>query len=345
MCSFFLFYFSPKEFEPILHLQENWAWDKKEFAGLRNDARFNYKPIDFINGYKTETGVFFFKGGSFAIPENQFSEFPVIGKGHFLYKKIGSTVLYYSSNGEILWEKNYKSYPRISPDGSLILLTAGDGNQVLVANKNGDLTGVERVDGKFLTDISYSIEKNSALILFSGGEIYKLDENGKLIYQKNFSSEKEISFFKSSTISPNSNLIAIHSFRNNKDIIEIINEKNIILYSHILQSVYAHRIYMAINDKAETLINLPDKIIILNKNGKKEFEKNKTEKEGIYQIAFANNLFFAYNQNGVLKFTDNKGILFKEKKIPSESRIISTKKDSLFYLETPKEIYAIQKME
>jgi hypothetical protein len=343
--SFLFFYFSTKSFEPILNIQETWAWDKKEFAGLRNDSRFAFKPTQILNGYKTEKGVYFFNGGEFAIQENQLSELPVLGKGHFLYKKIGSTLLYYSAKGELLWEKNFKSYPRTSPKGKLVLLTAGDGNQVLIANQNGDLIGIERVDGKFLTDISFSYNDDVVFILFSGGENYKIDKNGKLISEKTYSFKNETVFFKSSAISPNSNSVAIHSFRNNKDLIEVIGEKNIVQYSVNLDSVYAHRIYMALNDKKELLINLPNRVLFYNQNGKKLFDKKKPNQEGIYQIAFANNSFFAYNLNGILFFTNENGDIYKEKKIPSDSRLIQSENWNLLFLDTPKEIYSLQILE
>ena len=135
-------------YTPISHVQENWAWSKTEEIGMSTDARFKLNPMERLNGYKTKNGVYFFRAGKFTLDENSYSEMPLIGKGHFLYKKVGNSVLYYSNDGEILWEKPYKSYPRVSNNGELLLFVSGDENQVLISDLNGNPTGAKRIDRK-----------------------------------------------------------------------------------------------------------------------------------------------------------------------------------------------------
>ena len=151
----------------ITHVRENWAWSKTQEVGMSTDTRFKFSPMEKLNGYKTENGVYFFRAGKFVLDENSFSEMPLNGKGHFLYKKIGNSVLYYSNDGEILWDKPYKSYPRVSHNGELLLFISGDSNQVLVSDLNGNPTGAKQIDGRFLSDISFPVMANGALLVLS----------------------------------------------------------------------------------------------------------------------------------------------------------------------------------
>lgn len=193
--SFTIFLNLESSFSHVKHVQENWAWSKTEEVGMSTDARFKYSPMEKLNGYKTKNGIYFFRAGKFAIDETSFSEIPLNGKGHFLYKKIGNSVLHYSNDGEILWEKPYKSYPRVSHNGELLLFIAGDGNQVLVSDINGNPTGAKQVDGRFLSDISFPVLVNGALLVFSGGEIAILDARGNLVFQKKTNLILEILYF------------------------------------------------------------------------------------------------------------------------------------------------------
>lgn len=334
--SFLLFYFTPKEFSSIESITEIWAWDKANKIGMRNDSRFKIKSQEILNAYKTDKGIYFINRSEFALPENSFTEYPLLGKGHILYKKVGSTILYYSNTGELLWEKEFKSYPRVNLDGSLIFLVAGDGNQVLILNQDGNLTGSERVDGRFLTDIQYS--KNTSLLAFSGGEVYLLDSKGKILHSKTEdSNSKDNVFLKSASISLGSKRIALHYFRNDKDLIILLNENFEIINTIPLDRVYPHKIFMGLSDRGDLILNLPDKVIIYNDKAKLVFGQKK-ENEPVYQIAFANDSIFAFSSRNELHILNKDLVKVKTRKIGFESRIIPSFEDSLFFLETDKEI-------
>ena len=333
-------------FSHVKHVQENWAWSKTEEVGMSTDARFKYSPMEKLNGYKTKNGIYFFRAGKFAIDETSFSEIPLNGKGHFLYKKIGNSVLHYSNDGEILWEKPYKSYPRVSHNGELLLFIAGDGNQVLVSDINGNPTGAKQVDGRFLSDLSFPVLVNGALLVFSGGEIAILDARGNLVFQKKDEpNSRDFIFCKSGAISPNGKYSLIHYIRNEKDYISLLNEKGEIISSFTLENVYPHRVYMALDDIGNIAINLPDQMFIVNRKGSVVYKKQKTKREDIYQIAYNTGKFFAMSSENQILFFSETGNILGKRNITMPARMRPSGDKDTAFLETTNEIISFRLFE
>lgn len=327
----------------ISHVRENWAWSKVEEVGMSTDARYKFSPMDKLNGYKTENGVYFFRAGKFLLDENSFSEMPLNGKGHFLYKKIGSSVLYYSNDGEILWDKPYKSYPRVSHNGELILFVSGDSNQVLVSDLNGNPTGVKQIDGRFLADISFPVLANGALLVFSGGEIVLLDGNGNIIFQKKDEpTSKDFLFCKSGAVSPNGKYSLVHYLRNQKDFITLLNEKGEIISSIALENVYPHKIFMALDNEGNMSVNLPNSYFIANKKGKIVLKKEKPKREDIYQIAYNSGSFFALSVENQVLFFSGTGSLLGKRNIVMPARMRPSGDIDTAFLETKEEIISFR---
>jgi hypothetical protein len=341
--SLLIFFNLGNSYTHISHVQENWAWSKTEEIGMSPDARFKLNPLERLNGYRTKNGVYFFRAGNFALDENSFSEMPLVGKGHFLYKKVGNSVLYYSNDGEVLWEKPYKSYPRVSHNGELLLFVSGDANQVLVSDINGNPTGVKQIDGRFLSDISFPVMANGALLVFSGGEIALLDKVGQVVFQKKDEpNSKDFLFCKSGAISPNGKLALVHYLRNAKDFISLLNEKGDIVSSFTLDNVYAHKIYMALDDEGNIAVNLPDQISIISKKGKTLFKKQKSKREDIYQVAYSSGSFFAVSLENQVLFIANDGSILGRRNITMPARMRPSGEVDTAFLETKEEIISFK---
>ena len=310
---------------------------------MSTDTRFKFSPMEKLNGYKTENGVYFFRAGKFVLDENSFSEMPLNGKGHFLYKKIGNSVLYYSNDGEILWDKPYKSYPRVSHNGELLLFISGDSNQVLVSDLNGNPTGAKQIDGRFLSDISFPVMANGALLVFSGGEIALLDGAGNIIFQKKDEpTSKDFLFCKSGAVSPNGKYSLVHYLRNQKDFVSMLNEKGEILSSFTLDNVYPHKIFMALDDEGNMAINLPDSYLIVNKKGKPIVKKQKSKREDIYQIAYSSGSFFAVSVENQVLFFSNTGNVLGKRNITMPARMRPSGDRDTAFLETKEEIISFR---
>ena len=218
-------FFSGNKLIQVPILLENWAWDKtSQQQGLSPDNRNFENQLKSseksINGYLTsrKRPFIFQSKKEFLIEEDEFFEIPFFGKGFISYKKIGDKITYYSQDGEILWKKPSKSYPYSTWHGKINFLISGDGNQVLFIDRNGNPTGIEQADGSFLTDIAQTSTMGS-LLLFSGGEVYRIDSNAELIFKKSEKDRDNFYFYKSASISENGNLTALHYIKNNEDFI------------------------------------------------------------------------------------------------------------------------------
>lgn len=326
--------YSSSGYEELPILRETWFWDKIEHFGSKDDARISIKPKQILNGYKTGSGFYSFRTGQlFSISEENI-EYPLLGKGIFGYNKIGNSVTYYSQNGEILWKKKSNSYPIASLYGNINLLVSGDGNQVLVMDINGNLTGIKQADGRFLVDVGQNSKEQ--ILLFSGGEIYWLGEDGNLI--KKFQAQsKNLRFYKSIALSENGGYAAVHYFENMKDWITIFHKTEKFEKKIELPKIYTHKLYMAISSQGSLLVSSPNALLLFTKEGKL-IHKTLRNSNKVYQLAFASSNFFVAEHNGKIVFLDNDGFIIKEYNPQGINfRVIPYSQDD-FFLESEKQM-------
>lgn len=329
-------------------LQEIWIWDKREMNDIYGkDNRSSVKensPYKILNGYFTSFNKPYLFGAhkTFYGDDNDLYELPVLGNGYLAFKKIGDKITYFSKNGEVLWKKSFQSYPFSTPIGNIHYLVSGDGNQVLVIDINGNLTGSEQLDGRFLTDISNTVHSGS-ILLFSGGELYRLDNNGKLLYRNDEADPKVFHFFKSSALSENGKYSVVHYMEKESDYINTYDENRKKLYQYKLDSLYPHKIFMAVSNSGDVLLNLRDKMVLLSSEGKELLKNNKKKKEDVYQISYSNGSIFSANFNESMIFFTNSGEIIKKKKFNNfKTRIFSGKTEDLFYIENSTSIVQVK---
>lgn len=326
-----------------------WSWDKKNIVdefGL--DSRLHEKdknssPYKAIPGYLNNNGRMFLFSNKrqFQPEENELIEVPTLGIGFLSYKKIGDKITFYSKNGEVLWKKNYQSYPFSTPSGKIIFLISGDGNQVLIIDVNGNPVGAKQLDGRFLTDISNST-KSGSFILFSGGEFFRLDATGKLIFKNEEDESTDFRFFKSSSISENGEFIALHFIEGENDFIKVFNNK-IEIFKIKLSNIYPHKVYLSISSTGELLVNLRDQILVYSNIGELIKSIQKPREEEVYQIAFSNGEFFSASLSDKILFLTKTGEVFsKINGSPPKQRIFLNNSEDSFYLETNNHISQYQ---
>ena len=337
-------YFNVNQIKQVTVIQSVWHWDKKNQSDeYGTDSRLMEKessPYKILTGYYTSSGkpFLFSIRKSISGDDNEIYEMPVLGNGFLSYKKIGEKITYYSRVGEILWKKQYQSYPFSSPNGVINFLVSGDGNQILIIDINGNLTGAKQLDGRFLTDISSSV-KNGSVVLFSGGELFRLDNLGNIIYKLNEENSKEFQFYKSSAISEDGSKVLIHYLENDTDYISMYENKNILKYKIKLDNVYPHKIFMSVANNGNSVLNLRDKIVFLNLTGNiiKKYDKNKSD--DVYQIIFSNGKIFSAGKEDEILFFENNGDIFYRTKISSnKQRINASNYENIFFQENSNEI-------
>lgn len=340
----------PIHFEQVKVYQESWSWNKSSEFGLKNDPRSKENPKAIANGYRNGKSVYLFSLGKYIPPsdEGDLFEFPLLGKGYFAYKKIGDKVSYFSTDGEVLWKKPSSSYPISTLSGKINFLVSGDGNQLLVIDRNGNQVGAKQLDGNFFVDMADTTQSGS-LLLFSGGEIYKLDAAGQLIFQKRGlqkENQSNLQFFKSIATSETGNLIAVHYFENNSDYISILDGQGNPLSLKIqLPHIYPHKIFLSIHPNGTLMANLRDAILLFDKSGKLLHKTIKKQKEGVYQISYCNQDIFIASLGETILFLNPSGELILSREIPKgPARIYPGEKSDTFFLETSEDLVYYRKL-
>jgi hypothetical protein len=123
------------------------------------------------------------------------------------------------------------------------------------------------------------------------------------------------------------------------DFINTYDDKRKLLYQYKLDSLYSHKIFMAVSNSGEVLLNLRDKIIILSAEGKELIKNDKKKKEDVYQLSYSNGQIFSANFNENLIFFSKNGEVIKKKKfISNKTRIFSGKTEDIFFVENSNNI-------
>ncbi|MBE7413458.1 MAG: hypothetical protein L6Q54_06655 [Leptospiraceae bacterium] len=307
---------------------------------MSHDVRFSVNPFTHLNGYINENRYFAFQTRqSHALKPDFLYQIPIIGRGFIEYEKIGKKVSYFSSNQEILWQKDFMSYPKPSYEGNLILLASGDNNRVFLSDLNGNWIGEKVIDGRFLSDYSFAQNNGGAILLFSGGEVVRLNEKGNRVFYKDFK-KKTLSFYKSIAISPNGQFSAIHYLNEDKDFILLLDQAGDEVATLLLHKVYPHKVFMAIGNLGNLQVNLPDSIFLYEKSGKLLRHIQKKKRSDIYQLSFHTGEYFvASNVEDIYFFDNDANILKIQKGISFPVRAIPSKSSKEIFLETKNEIF------
>ncbi|EMY76363.1 hypothetical protein LEP1GSC060_1477 [Leptospira weilii serovar Ranarum str. ICFT] len=341
--SVLFFYLLGNPYPTAIGIQKVWAFSKSAHAGMAPDPRFLWNSEDTINGYKFENSYYtILSSNGIALDDTRRIEYPLNAKGYLEYKKIGSEVNFYSPSGEMFWTKEYRSYPRISPSGNLVLLIAGDHNQVILSDINGNTTGAEKIDGRFLTDYTFASSSLITGVLFSGGELFVLDPKGAIQIKKGLGSEKNPVFAKSISISPDGTKTAVHLLNAGKDKILVLGEKGEEISTFDLDTIYPHKLYLAISNTGEVLVAAPNRIEFHDISGKKILDLKRTSNNGVYQTAYHNGSWFTAELNQEILFIDEDGKILKKEKIRGSElpiRFFPSGKNGSVLLETKKELF------
>lgn len=339
-----LFFFQlGNKFDDSVFFQKIWNWNKVNDQGM-NPHKKAENPFLILNGYPKSNHLYFFNSGRILKQSAFLYELPIMGKGYIVYKQTGDEVSYFSPQNEILWKKEINSYPKVSSTGNIILFTSGDNNQIIITNGSGhDLI---KVSGRFLTD--YSFSENGFVVLFSSGEYYYIDNNGKIIYQMEMTPEKNSSllFSKSASVSKSGNCFAVHYLDGQADRITLY-KKFKKKFSIKLPRIYPHRINIAVSDSCQLAVNVIDRFFITDEGGRLIVEKIKVSKEKMYNIfqpvGVINDTFIISNSSYVY-FYDISGNLIQQMKYPEIPWRVFSKSTNEFFFETEKEIFQMKIM-
>ncbi|TGM82345.1 hypothetical protein EHR01_06070 [Leptospira mtsangambouensis] len=342
---FLLFFFSwDVDLNLVPNIRETWVWNSEGRFGTTS-PKIGEDPFKTINGYKTGGRYYSFKTGKFPEMDPKYLvDFPLLSNGYLLYEKIGDEVNFFSDSGELFWKKPINSYPRSGYFASPVLYLSGDNNTVFLMDESGNRVGKSELNGRFLTDYQFDSKNKGVIVLFSGGEIYRLDEKGNTLFEKELSKEKKDSFFKSVALSPNGKLTAIHYSLLDKDFVEILDEVGDTVDVFPLPKFYPHKLYFAIGNDGSIVFNFPDSLSFY-RDGDLVWEKTKSKSGGVYQSIFATDSVYMALSESEIQFYNTKGNLIRSKKMPPTElpiRFFPGKTNSTFYLQSKSDLMQFQ---
>ncbi|EOQ88377.1 hypothetical protein LEP1GSC202_3424 [Leptospira yanagawae serovar Saopaulo str. Sao Paulo = ATCC 700523] len=345
---FFLLFFLSWDVELnfVPNIRETWIWNLEGRFGTTS-PKVGEDPLKTINGYKFNKQFYSFKTNSSPeIDSKYLVDFPLLGNGYLLYEKIGDEVNFYSDSSELYWKKPINSYPRSGYFASPVLYLSGDNNTVFLLDESGNQVGKQELNGRFLTDYQFDSKNKGVVVLFSGGEIYRLDEKGNLSFGFDLSKDKPNSFFKSVSLSPDGKLTTVHFSIENKDWILLLDEVGEPKEEFSLPKFFPHQLYIATGNAGQILIQTPNSLEFYEE-GKLVWEKNKSKQGGVYQSIYAADSFFVALVDSELLFLNERGELIRKKRIsPTEFpiRFFPGKLESVFYMETKTDLVQFQKL-
>ena len=250
---------------------------------------------------------------------------PLFGEGSFAYNKIGKAIYYYSRQGEELWRKEYPYYPVSDYYGKLILLLTGDSSRVYLLNQNGFLMGEKEIYGAYLSDYAFANRRSLAALIFSSGEAYLIQSEGEILFQHNFSNEREGVFLKSCALSLGGELLAVHFLQwrsgsgntEKRDMLVVLKkdegQEAEIVYQTPLPKIYPHLLHMALNSHG-LLAAAPQETLFWSLKGKGKWIKKHSCKQEcpVYRPVYADEEFFAFGLFRSWALLDKEGqILFQ----------------------------------
>ncbi|PJZ86362.1 hypothetical protein [Leptospira harrisiae] len=342
---FLLFFFSwDVDLNLVPSIRETWVWNSEGRFGT-SSPKIGEDPLKTINGYKIGGRYYSFKTGKFLEMDPKFLvDFPLLSNGYLLYEKIGDEVNFFSDTGELFWKKPINSYPRSGYFASPVLYLSGDNNTVFLMDESGNRVGKSELNGRFLTDYQFDLKNKGVIVLFSGGEIYRLDEKGNPLFERELSKDKKDSFFKSVALSPNGKFSAIHYSLLDKDFVEILNEVGETVEEFSLPKFYPHKLYFVIGNDGSLVFNLPDSLSFYQ-DGELVWEKTKSKIGGVYQSIFVTDSVYITLSESEIQFYNTKGNLIRTKKIPPSElpiRFFPGKLNSTFYMQSKSDLMQFQ---
>ncbi|MDH5655929.1 MAG: hypothetical protein OEZ34_08475 [Spirochaetia bacterium] len=281
---------------------------------------------------------------------------PFLGKGFFIYKKVGKEISFLTSDGEVLWKKPFSSYPVTDPMGRVILLLTGDNNRVDLADMNGNPAGVFSVSGNFLSDYDFSIIDSVILLSFANGDIALLSKEGNLLLRFQISSflnvkGEETLFVKSNSVSSDGKRFAVHYVFKERDYVSVFSfdkedpESFQKEYEISLDRIYPHILHFAV-ESSGILIAAPDSASFYNEDGELLWKNKLQEKEEIYRPVFSLKHIFAYMEGNTVHVFDSSGVGIDSFRTGGKEegpfRILPFRKDDQFVIQGKHNLYYYQ---
>ncbi len=335
-----------QEAYPVVSFQ--WHFDLKKVSGLPIPAQWKNEPFNavYAAGEDKKQELVLPDGRTIATDPEYLTFVPYLGSGYFQYKKVGDEIQFFSRDGELLWRKNYFSYPVSDHRGRLIFLLTGDGNRIDIIDGNGNPAGVRSISGNFTSDLDFAARASAGIVSFAGGQAYVVGETGKILYRFEADPPARPLFLKSCALGPDGKTAAVHYLAGDVDKIVILEGQTQdtgdsapeagVRTEIELQNVYPHLLHFAVNEHG-LLLNAPDYARFYNNKGR-EIWNRKHGDQSVYRPVFADRNYFVFGQKDELLVVSADGVIVHAQKVNGFSggswRILPGREENEFAVES-----------
>ncbi len=243
-------------------------------------------------------------GRTFSFEEPARAFVPFLGSGFIQYQKVGGLLEYVTPAGELLWKKDYATYPYSDPTGKLLLFVSGDANDAIIGDENG--TAITRTSGDFMSHHCFAQRALGVGLVFSGTALRVFDEKGTLLLE--WKPEGRF-FLKSCALSAGGGRVALHYEAEGADWIVALGVqaggRPKRLWRTRLETRYPHLLMMALGDNG-LLVGAPDRTFYLDDDGDVIWFR-RARKAGTYRPVYAEAGLSVYGLEDDAFFTDGHG--------------------------------------
>lgn len=284
-------------------------------------------PFDAVH-IKNEGGdkIIRYDGFTITPSRGELVQVPPHAPGYFRYSQAGKEVFYHSLEGEILWQREYHSYPSASPTGEFIFMITGDGNLIEILDENGNPAPVPSIAGNILNSYEFSGKNNHACVAFSNIVRYVLN-GGERVLDYIPETNDGLVFLKSCNVSYDGLSFALHYQAGDDDHIAYVkveydeSEDRYDLdmqFDVTLDEVFPHLIYMAVGE-TKVIASLPKKIVLFDDNGDILDEEPVSWNSAYRPVYSGENFYVAGKENEFLVF-DGQGRRILDVSLPSDAK-------------------------
>jgi hypothetical protein len=228
------------------------------------------------------------------------------GNKYLRYQKYNPNmkIEFFTRSNRKFWELSDTSYPIMNPTGNLNILLSSNNSRIHFINSDGQF--LNSVSGPFFIDYanvvfkgknifkekkkkqnsseSFNIIQEYSAIAFLHGIVTLVDRDGEVIFYRDNNNYK----YKSVALSPNGQFLLLHGkFIDGSDFIELIEtDQNKSIYLHTINVKIPHKLYMAVNNFGDAVINFPQAAILADSSGEIVAKYNAKKKRSTISVNF-----------------------------------------------------------
>lgn len=192
--------------------------------------------------------------------------FAVSGSGAYYatYRKTGTSVEFFSSDGSPFWKTDSREYPHLSYNGKTVLMVNSDQSRARTLDFHGNETG-EPVSGRFLTVVAFSKGSDYAAVGFLDGSYHIIDADGKRLFGARTGGGTIV---KSMAVSPSGSYAALHYGNEKGDYIALVDTHEGRASASPLSRVHVARTALTVGDDGRAAVLDHNRILLVDRKAR-----------------------------------------------------------------------------